>query len=107
MNARNKHLFVISCLIVLITGCGLNQTSIQSVTPDKVIITGPPGNFTDAYHIAQNECQKNAKSAQYTPDNTAGLGVLAFNCVGEEEETEAVSTETEGVPAETEDSPSQ
>ena len=85
----------------MITGCS-NQQLTKSVTDDKVIITGPPGQFTTAYHMAQKECQKNTKNAEYIPDDTAaGLEVVAFNCVGEE--AEEVSTETEEAPAETEE----
>jgi len=115
MNTRYINIFVIFCFIVLITGCS-NQASIKSATPDKVVIKAQPNNFTEAYQMAQKECQKNTKDAEYIPDDIPGLEEVAFNCVGEEvateteeapEETEEVPTETEEIPAESEEVPAE
>ncbi len=106
MNTRYRNLFLIFCFIVLITGCS-NQASIKSATDDKVVIKAQPKYFTEAYYMAQKECQKNTNNAKYVTDETAELGVVAFDCVGQEVETEAVSTETEETPAKTEEVPSE
>ena len=111
MKSQNRSLFVIFCFIVLITACS-NQPTIQSVTSDKVVIKAPPEKFVDAYDMAKKECEKNTKQAQYITDDTAGLEVVAFNCVGEEvevatEETEEAPAEAEEVTAETEEIPAE
>ena len=99
MNFCNHSLFLIfSFFLLLMTGCS-NQVAIKSATPDTVVITGPSEKFVDAYHMAQKECQKDAKNASYIADATADLGIVTFNCVGEEVATE---TQTEA-DAETEE----
>jgi predicted metallo-beta-lactamase superfamily hydrolase len=90
MSTRNRNLFVIFYCIVLITACS-NQLSIQSTSDDKVVISGPPEKFVDAYEMAKKECQKNTKNAEYITDETASLNLVAFNCVGQEVETETVA----------------
>lgn len=97
MNSLYKNLFIISCFITLMTGCN-NQMSIKSATSDKVVIAGQPEKFTDTYQMANKECKKYSKTAEYIIDETADLSVIAFNCAGEEVEVE---TRTEEAPTET------
>jgi len=111
MNTRNRDLIVITCFVVLITGCS-NAPSIKSATADKVIISSPPGQFTTAYELANKECLKNIKTAKYMPDSTVGLKEVAFHCVGPETEEEAgatdeMTTEVEAKPEETEELPAE
>ncbi len=87
---------------MLMTACS-NQLTIQSVTTDKVVIKAPPENFIDAYEVAKKECEKNTKKAEYITDDTAGIEVVSFNCVGEEVIAEQVATENEEAPAESEE----
>jgi predicted metallo-beta-lactamase superfamily hydrolase len=103
MNTRKRSLFAITCFILMITGCS-NDLTIKSASSDKVVIVGNPANFTEAYEMAQKECQKHTKSAIYITDETADLDVVAFECVGEEVETEVAESETqaEEAPIETE-----
>ncbi len=101
MNSQNRSLFIIFCSVVLITACS-NQVSIQSITSDMVVVKAPPENFIDAYDAAKKECEKNTKKAEYIPDDTVGLEIVAFNCVGEEVAVEEVATETEETPSESE-----
>ena len=95
MNTLNRNLSVIFCFIALFTGCSI-QTSIKSVKSDSFVISGPPDKFVDAYETAQKECQKNTKNAEYIPDETASLGDVEFNCVGQEAEAEVTTTDEGG-----------
>jgi hypothetical protein len=101
MNILYRNLLVIFCFIVLITACS-NQVSIQSITSDMVVVKAPPENFIDAYDAAKKECEKNTKKAEYIPDDTVGLEIVAFNCVGEEVAVEEIATETEKSSSESE-----
>lgn len=94
MNTGNRRLFIIACYILLITGCS-NEPSIKSATADKVIISGPPEMFTPAYELANKECEKNTKTAQYIQDHSTSLKEVAFNCVGPETEEATVEAATD------------
>ena len=95
MNTRNRNIFIIFCVFVLITACS-NQLSIKSVSDDKVVISGPPEEFVNAFGLAKKQCEKNNKFAQYVPDETASLQEVTFNCVGEEAAVEPqIDTESQ------------
>jgi hypothetical protein len=104
MNTRNRKLLVIFCFVVLITACS-NHPILQSATSDMVVIKAQPEMFVDAYEMAEKECQNYTKNAEYIPDETVDIKIVAFNCVGVE--AEEVATETEEAPAETEEAPAE
>jgi predicted metallo-beta-lactamase superfamily hydrolase len=103
MNSRKRSLFAITCYILMIAGCS-NDLTIKSASSEKVVIAGDPKYFTEAYEMAKNECEKHTKSATYITDETADLNVVAFQCIGEEVETEVAESEaqSEEAPVETE-----
>lgn len=99
MNIYNRKLLTVFCLSALVTACS-NDPKIKSASADKVIISAPTEKFLGAYDLAKKECEKNTKTAHYIADDTADLEILAFDCVGQEEEVvaEAASEETAAEP---------
>ena len=103
MNARYKKLFIFTMFSLLLSACNKHPT-ITSATADKIITRSQPEDFTDAYHLAQKECQKNTRNAEYVSNENNDLNILEFNCVdlqtGTETNTETTEPETETSPEE-------
>lgn len=78
---------------MIFTACS-SGPSIQSANQDKVIISAQPESFVEAYEMAQNECNKNDKTALYVADPSSSLKKVEFNCVGQAVEA-VTETQTE------------
>ncbi len=100
MNTQNRKLLTAFCFIVLVTACS-NDPKIMSSTSDRVVIDAPAEKFLDAYNLAKKECEKNTKTAHYIADDSSDLDVVAFNCIGQEEDVVAEATSEESPAAET------
>ena len=100
MNTWNKNLLIIFSLSSLLTACS-NQTLVQSVTTDQIVIRGEPKSeqFVTAYRMAQTQCQKSVRNAEYIADYADNLQKISFKCVelpALEDEAETTSEETDG-----------
>jgi hypothetical protein len=93
MNTTYINKFVVLSFIMLNAACSTGPT-IDSATSDMVVISAPSEQFVEAYDMAKKECLKYTKTAHYITDQTADLGIVSFNCIGEEIEEEVVAEES-------------
>ena len=97
MKLTSIRSIIISCLIVIATACS-NQPEIRSASEEQVVVQASPQDFIWAYDLAQRKCQANVRNANYVPNYSDDLKLVAFNCL--ELETAEAIVETEEKPAE-------